>query len=195
MDADQVEKAGAVQVHPALFSDKDRNRDSRIGAHGKSVDERDSRVVSGHGQVFGGTDMTKLILDATCGMRGIWFQKNEPHTLFCDARTAHYESDYGTRQAHRTIDVKPDMEIDFTDMPFEDGTFNLVVFDPPHLIGEDKSWLKRMYGCYETKEEALRSVAQGIRECVRVLRTGGGVGVQVERVGHQHTRDHRRLRL
>lgn len=117
--------------------------------------------------------MKKLILDATCGMRGIWFQKDETHTLYCDARTAHYESDYGTRQAHRTIDVNPDMEIDFTKMPFEEGTFNLVVFDPPHLIGKDKSWLKRMYGCYETKEQALRSVSQGIRECMRVLRTGG----------------------
>lgn len=117
--------------------------------------------------------MDKLILDATCGMRGIWFQKSEPHTLFCDRRVVHYESSYGLKKAHRTIDVNPDIEIDFTKMPFADGTFNLVVFDPPHLIGKDKSWLKRMYGFYESKDEALLSVSKGIKECMRVLKPNG----------------------
>ena len=115
----------------------------------------------------------KMILDATCGPRSIWFQKNEPHTLYCDRRSEHYESDYGTRKAHRTIDVAPDMEIDFTDMPFEDASFNLVVLDPPHLIGTDTSWLKKQYGCYETRAAALASIGSGIRECFRVLKCGG----------------------
>lgn len=115
----------------------------------------------------------KMILDATCGPRSIWFQKNEPHTLYCDRREAHYESDYGSITAHRTIDVSPDMEIDFTEMPFADGSFNLVVLDPPHLLGKDESWLKKKYGCYATKEEALDSVGKGIREALRVLKTGG----------------------
>lgn len=39
----------------------------------------------------------KLILDATCGNRGIWFQKHEPHTVYCDKRTAHYEMDFGDK--------------------------------------------------------------------------------------------------
>ncbi len=121
-----------------------------------------------------GGHMTNIqILDATCGSRGIWFQKDEPHTIYCDKRTEHYESDYGTNTAHRTIDVRPDVECDFTDLPFEDNTFNLAVLDPPHLLKKDESWLKKMYGCYETKEEALNSVTHGIRECMRVLRTSG----------------------
>ena len=118
--------------------------------------------------------MKKLILDATCGNRGIWFQKNEPHTIYCDKRTAHYEMDFGDKYpGHRTIDVQPDIECDFTELPFEDETFNLVVIDPPHLLKKDESWLKKQYGYYDTKADALDSIGKGIRECMRVLRRGG----------------------
>ena len=118
--------------------------------------------------------MKKLILDATCGNRGIWFQKNEPHTVYCDKRTAHYEMDFGDKYpGHRVIDVNPDVECDFTDLPFEDGMFNLVVIDPPHLLKKDESWLKKQYGYYDTKADALESIGKGIRECMRVLRRGG----------------------
>jgi len=30
------------------------------------------------------------ILDVTCGDRQIWFQKNEPHTVYCDNRKERY---------------------------------------------------------------------------------------------------------
>lgn len=113
------------------------------------------------------------ILDATCGMRGIWFQKDEPHTVYCDKRDVHYESDYGTLKAHREINVEPDIACDFTDLPFDDGTFSLAVFDPPHLLHRDTSWIKKMYGYFETKEEALETVSKGIKECLRVLKVGG----------------------
>ena len=115
----------------------------------------------------------KLILDATCGMRGIWFQKNEPHTVYLDQRSERFESDYGSITAHRTITVEPDVVANFESLPFADNTFYLVAFDPPHILGEDNSWLKKMYGCYLTKEDALKSVSQGIRECMRVLKPNG----------------------
>ena len=115
----------------------------------------------------------KLILDVTCGMRGIWFQKNEAHTIYCDKRTAHFESDYGAFSSHRVIDIKPDVECDFTDLPFPDNTFNLVVLDPPHLIRQDNSWLKKMYSFYESKEQAIKTISNGIKECMRVLKIGG----------------------
>ena len=39
--------------------------------------------------------MDKLILDVTCGDRTIWFQKNEPHTIYCDKRREEWEGDFG----------------------------------------------------------------------------------------------------
>lgn len=112
----------------------------------------------------------KKILDVTCGPRGIWFNPHEPHTLYCDQRSEHNESYY---DAHRTIDVSPDVVCDFTRLPFPDNTFHLVVFDPPHLIGQDKSWLKKRFGYYSSKESAIDSINSGISECMRVLKPYG----------------------
>lgn len=67
------------------------------------------------------------ILDACCGSRMFWFDKNESHTTFMDIRQETFEI-HGKK-----VNVKPDVIGDFRDMPFEDNTFNLVVFDPPHL--------------------------------------------------------------
>lgn len=112
----------------------------------------------------------KLILDCTCGCRSIWFDKSEPHTLYCDRRREHHESDYG---AHRTIDVDPDVIADFTALPFNDNTYNLIVFDPPHIIGHSDGWINKLYSDYKTKQDALESVRKGINECMRVLKPGG----------------------
>ena len=37
----------------------------------------------------------KKILDVTCGDRTIWFQKNEPHTIYCDKRREEWEGLFG----------------------------------------------------------------------------------------------------
>ncbi|CYU66803.1 DNA N-4 cytosine methyltransferase [Streptococcus suis] len=72
--------------------------------------------------------MTIRILDACCGSRMFWFDKAEPHTTYMDRREEEFEIH------KKKINVKPDIVADFRDMPFEDETFNLVVFDPPHLL-------------------------------------------------------------
>ena len=39
------------------------------------------------------------------------------------------------------------MPLDFRALPYADGTFNLVAFDPPHLVrAGSKSWLAAKYG-------------------------------------------------
>lgn len=82
-----------------------------------------------------GVKTDKRILDVTCGGRSIWFNKNHHLALYCDRREEEYEQTFGKAQpSTRHIKVHPDMIADFTDLPFDDNTFNLVVFDPPHII-------------------------------------------------------------
>ena len=69
----------------------------------------------------------KTILDACCGSRMFWFDRNNPDVVFADNR---YVST--TLCDGRTLVIEPDVEMDFRDMPYPDNTFNLVVFDPPH---------------------------------------------------------------
>ena len=76
------------------------------------------------------------ILDACCGSRMFWYERNEPHTTYMDIRKEILTcKDRGLK---REIEIKPDIVADFRDMPFADATFDLVVFDPPHLIRGDK---------------------------------------------------------
>ena len=73
-----------------------------------------------------GTEMseTKIILDACCGSRMFWFDKKNPLALFADIRDEEYILCDG-----RNLKVHPDIVSDFTDMPFLDKSFKLVVFD------------------------------------------------------------------
>ena len=106
----------------------------------------------------------KKILDVTCGGRSIWFNKQHPLALYCDKREVEYEQTFGKAQpATRHIRVHPDVIADFTDLPFEDNTFHLVVFDPPHIVSENGNnrWLTKAYGYYTSKDEALKSVVGG----------------------------------
>ena len=76
---------------------------------------------------------TKIILDACCGSRMFWFDKENPLTLFADIRDEEHTLCDG-----RSLKVHPDIVSDFTDMPFLDESFKLVVFDPPHLLTAGK---------------------------------------------------------
>ena len=107
------------------------------------------------------------ILDACCGSRMFWFDKAEPHTTYMDRREEQFEI-HGKK-----INVKPDVVADFRDMPFDDETFNLVVFDPPHLkyVGQN-SIMKAQYGQLD-KDNWKEDISNGFGECMRVLKIGG----------------------
>ena len=109
----------------------------------------------------------KYILDACCGPRMMWFDKKNPHAVFMDIRRAEFVACDG-----RLIQVDPDMIGDFRDMPFEDGSFKLVVMDPPHFnkLG-DNSYTAQKYGrLLPTWETDLKA---GFDECMRVLEPYG----------------------
>lgn len=74
-------------------------------------------------------EMDKKILDACCGSKMFWFDKDNPNVEFCDNRTMERTEYYPGRY----IEIKPDTVCDFTALPFADNSFYLVVFDPPHL--------------------------------------------------------------
>jgi len=109
----------------------------------------------------------KLILDACCGSKMMWFDKENPNVLYADQRTESHILCDG-----RALEIKPDIEIDFTNMPFPDDTFSLVVFDPPHLKSLGKnSWMAKKYGVLLPTWEL--DIKAGFDECMRVLKNHG----------------------
>ncbi len=110
----------------------------------------------------------KKILDACCGSKMFWFDKKNENTVFMDNRTLE-----DTLCDGRRLIIKPDIVADFKDMPFEDNTFYLVIFDPPHLKQAGKnSWLAKKYGTLD-KQTWPQDIRQGFNECMRVLKPNG----------------------
>lgn len=108
------------------------------------------------------------VLDVTCGGRMMWFDKKNPSALYLDNREVNDVELYDGRKFF----VEPDMVADFTSLPFEENTFYLVVFDPPHLIqvGDD-AYMKVKYGRLDADwKETLKD---GFMECMRVLKPSG----------------------
>ena len=75
----------------------------------------------------------KKILDMTCGARSIWFNKKHPLAVYFDQRDVEYTAVFGNPPRKRTASIHPDVVGNFTELPFDDNTFSLVVFDPPHI--------------------------------------------------------------
>ena len=110
----------------------------------------------------------KSIIDVCCGGKAFWFNKNNPRVVFCDKRD---DGDILLCNG-QTINIHPDIVCDFTNLPFEDETFNLAVFDPPHLINKSESaWMVKKYGSLPSnwREELWK----GYMECMRVLKPNG----------------------
>jgi hypothetical protein len=111
---------------------------------------------------------TKEILDPCCGSRMFWFDKQNPAVIYADCREeSHILSD------GRVLNIKPDNLIDFRNMPYNDGQFNLIVFDPPHLekVG-DTAWMKKKYGRLDSLNWR-HDLSVGFDECWRVLSENG----------------------
>lgn len=109
----------------------------------------------------------KRILDACCGSRMFYFDKKNLDVIYADNRELETTLCDG-----RTLLIKPDVQMDFRDMPYEDNTFKVVVFDPPHLKNAGTgSWLAKKYGTLP--KEWTEYLRQGFSECMRVLEPDG----------------------
>lgn len=109
----------------------------------------------------------KRILDACCGSRMCWFDKDNPDAVFMDIR-----QETTTLCDGRTLTVNPDVIGDFRNMPFDNESFYVVLFDPPHLknLG-NSSWLAKKYGRLLPSWED--DIKQGFDEGMRVLKPNG----------------------
>ena len=110
----------------------------------------------------------KKILDACCGGRMFWFDKKHPDAIFVDNR----DRKSGHCEHRPNHSVKPDIIADFRNLPFEDKSFKLVVFDPPHIFGKETSNLTKQYGWLD-KDSWSDYILEGFNECWRVLDDNG----------------------
>lgn len=109
----------------------------------------------------------KPVLDACCGGRILCLDKNDQRSIFTYIREESHDLTNG-----QTLVASPDVVPDFRNMVFEDNTFNIIVFDPPHseAIGKT-SWLVKKYGEHFLYWE--HDLKEGFRECFRVLKPHG----------------------
>ncbi len=118
--------------------------------------------------------MKPTVLDVCCGSRMFWFDKSDPRALYVDNRKEHHSIDIGTpgTRGRKPIVVRPDYLASFTHLPFKDSSFDLVVFDPPHIQREKaKGIFTRKYGFLSGDWQ--QQIHRGFTECFRVLRSTG----------------------
>ncbi len=105
----------------------------------------------------------KFILDACCGGKMFWNNKNHPNVIYMDIRKS--EKGHSLKPGH---EVNPNIISDFKNIPFKDKTFKLVVFDPPHLFLGESSEVAKYYGRLN-KSNWKTEIKKGFNECWRVL--------------------------
>lgn len=111
--------------------------------------------------------MTIRVLDPASGSRMFYFDKTDARVLFGDIRQESHVLCDG-----RALEVNPDQIMDFRALPFDDDTFRVVIFDPPHLVrAGDRSWSFLKYGRLDATWRD--DLAAGFAECFRVLEPEG----------------------
>lgn len=110
------------------------------------------------------------VLDACCGSRMFWFDKNDPRALFLDKRDGVFVTD--ERKGRAATIIRPDIVGDFKNLPFPDASFYLVIFDPPHLLEiSAQCRLGVKYG--KLFSDWRDELGAGFAECFRVLKANG----------------------
>ena len=106
----------------------------------------------------------KFILDACCGNKMFWFQKDHPNVLYNDLRQIDEILCDG-----RKLKINPEERFDFRKIPYSNNRFKLIIFDPPHFKSLGKtSWMAKKYGVLN-KKTWQEDLSIGFKECWRVL--------------------------
>jgi hypothetical protein len=112
----------------------------------------------------------KFIVDVNCGGRHFWFDKKNPNVLFIDIR---YRPK-GFFKERPNFSIEPDIVGDFRDLKLPSDRFELVVWDPPHIIRktEERCPITKKYGVLNPKTWA-RDLKSEFEECWRILKSHG----------------------
>lgn len=98
-------------------------------------------------------------------------RKMESFIYDMDIRKAVYAA--MDRGKERKIEINPDIQADWKSIPFDDETFDLIVFDPPHLVRAGKtSWLAKKYGTLDLMTWP-NEFYKAFQEIMRVLKPNG----------------------
>jgi len=99
-----------------------------------------------------------------------WFNKHHPGVIFSDVRVR----PKGFMPERPNFNVEPNEVNDFRQLRYPDKTFELVVFDPPHLIRPvaEQGIITKKYGSLE-KNSWREDLEKGFKECWRVLSDDG----------------------
>jgi len=115
------------------------------------------------------------ILDPCCGTRAWHFDRANPDVIYGDQRRETVtvtDRTRGKQDGVRVLEISPDVQMDFRALPFPDGQFACVAFDPPHIERAGPlSWLAARYG--KLGREWRNDLRAGFAECFRVLAPDG----------------------
>ena len=110
-----------------------------------------------------------MILDATCGLKQIWLNKNPKDTIYLDLREGKIE--YPSK--YRNHSVEPTIVADNRMLPLKDESFDMVIYDPPYILANKATGvLTTKYGIlnpFTWRNDIYRTT----RELIRVLKQGG----------------------
>lgn len=105
----------------------------------------------------------------------MWFDREHSEVVFGDRRRETLtvvDRSHGRSDGVRVLKIEPDVLFDFRALPYTDGAFKLVAFDPPHLVrAGPRSWLAAKYG--KLGQDWRDDLRAGFSECFRVLDENG----------------------
>ncbi len=97
-----------------------------------------------------------------------WFDKKNEETVYIDIRKA----EKGHDRNKSNHEVQPNIIMDNRMLGFSDNTFNLVVFDPPHMHSLGNGIFRRQYGALDFATWKY-DLSVAFDECWRVLAKHG----------------------
>lgn len=107
----------------------------------------------------------KVVLDACCGGRMMWFDKKNKNTIYMDIR----QEKKGTIKCQPNWSVEPDVLADYRDLPFKDKSFKHILWDVPHMLGKKVNGIIQTKYGFLDKDTYAADLKAGFKELWRCL--------------------------